>query len=131
MPRSILDGFNALVVDDDRLVMRSMARILRTMGVATVYEAASLDAAIGTVATSPVDVAFIDLALGSISGLTVMTALRQTRPELPMLLVTGGPVPDELPEGVVVLRKPFTHTALASAVEEQLATHSESRRSAG
>lgn len=120
MTHRILAGRHVLVVDDERLVLQAVSRLLRRLGAAAIYEATSLDAALGTVVSSRVDLALIDLAIGHTSGLTVIAALRRAHPGLPVLLITGSADPEGLPDDVAVLHKPFLVADLADAIEGRI-----------
>ena len=119
MTEPILQGLHVLVVDDDRLVSSAISRMLRGLGASEVYQAGSLDAALGTVACAHLDLVLVDLAIGHTSGVTVLAALREARPALAALLITGSE-PDRLPAGTELLRKPFTFRELAKAAARQL-----------
>jgi DNA-binding NtrC family response regulator len=114
-----LKNLAVLVVDDEPLVLRATSRALMAVDASHVHLARSLDAAIGTVASSVVDAAVVDLNIGATSGLAVAAALRRMRPGLPVVLMTGGARPDDLC-GAVYLMKPFSPGELAEAVQHAM-----------
>jgi CheY-like chemotaxis protein len=110
-----LSNLHILVVDDDELVLHSVARLLRVLG-AQVDVAGRLDSALGSVATAAIDVALVDLNLGRTNGLTVARALKAVNPKLPTILMTGEACRSQAGvEGF--LRKPFSVAQLVDAVQ--------------
>ena len=104
-----------LVVDDDPGVRAVTTALLRDLGY-TVHEAdsaaAALDLARGQLAFEAV---VSDVVMPEVSGPEMMAALRQIRPGLPVLYMTGHADRETL-RGEVVLDKPFTPPALARAI---------------
>lgn len=97
------------------------ARLVAVLG-HEVIEAADQAEALAAVAAAEVDVALVDLFLGSDDGVVVATRLRDLRPQLRVLFMSGqGEVVGEtpaLPDGNSrFLEKPFTLPALAAALE--------------
>ncbi|MCC6216991.1 MAG: response regulator [Polyangiaceae bacterium] len=110
---------SVLVVDDDPLVRRLMARALRSGGYA-VAEAESGAAAIELVRTNhAIDCVVSDVMMPELDGLATLAAVRELRPALPCLFVTGFTNEMERIRGlerVDVLEKPFLPAALLGAV---------------
>ncbi|TNC46223.1 PAS domain S-box protein [Rubellimicrobium rubrum] len=101
-----------LVVDDDDQVRPVTAAFLRDLGY-DVLEAASGDAAISIVqATSRLDIVVTDVVMPDMDGPTLATRLRATRPDLPLVFVTGHADPGML-DGETVIAKPFSPNELA------------------
>jgi len=78
---------HVLVVDDERLVRWSLSERLRADGF-TVTEASSVESAIDALAKSP-DAIILDYQLPDGDGLTVLKRVRQTDPDLPVVMLTA------------------------------------------
>jgi signal transduction histidine kinase/ActR/RegA family two-component response regulator len=117
----VLCGLRILLVDDDDEVRAVTEGLLEEHG-AVVIAAASGDDALGGLAElSRLDVAVLDLAMPGLTGAELAQELRQRRPELPILLMTGYNEQVELARemGTTVdglLQKPFRASELALAI---------------
>ena len=80
-----------------------------------------------------VDLLVVDLGLPDMDGLELAARLRVLIPSLPVLVITGSVVPDELPRFVVgVVAKPYRSKDLTAAVRAALdARQTEVREVAG
>jgi two-component system cell cycle sensor histidine kinase/response regulator CckA len=107
-----------LVIDDEDLVRDVVARMIEDLGYAALTAS---DGATGLqlVANEQVDAVLVDLTMPRMSGAEVISQLRKTRPDMPIILCTGydrdrrGPV-----DATAYLPKPFRIEAL----ERTLAT---------
>jgi CheY-like chemotaxis protein len=110
-----------LVADDNR----TFAELVRAMleddghGVVTAYSGL---AAIALVEQHAVDLAVLDVLIPEISGDAVAERLRQLRPGLPVILMTGNGGSFAAASGLPVLHKPFTREELLGAVGRLLGT---------
>ncbi|MBW2315355.1 MAG: sigma-54-dependent Fis family transcriptional regulator [Deltaproteobacteria bacterium] len=77
-----------LLVDDEPLLLRSLARILRAEG-HEVLSAASVAEAERHLGDPRLDVALVDLFLGSEDGLELLGRVKDARPELELVMMTG------------------------------------------
>jgi signal transduction histidine kinase/ActR/RegA family two-component response regulator len=77
-----------LVVDDDPLVLRTMARQLQTLG-HQVTPAMDADHALDAVCDHQFDLAILDLHIGEESAIELVPRLRARWPELPVVVVSG------------------------------------------
>ena len=77
-----------LLVDDDTLYLRTLQRSLARRGVETLT-ATDAASALSTARSALPDFALIDLKLGHDSGLNLIQPLREIRPDMRILLVTG------------------------------------------
>ena len=112
-----------LVVDDDHSLRAMMSEHLRDLGF-TVLEAADPVAALDIVgdAKQPVDLVVTDLVMPKMSGPHFVERLRELRPQVRILRVSGYPRQHHprLSADVPFLQKPFTLEALENAVRAAL-----------
>ena len=113
-----------LLVDDDPLV-RELVRDFLEMAGHTVVEAPTAEAALqqaGSIDLWQIELAVTDLALPGLDGAELAKRLRQFRPGLPVLLISGNPLAavDVTDERTAVLSKPFTRGALLDSVKRLL-----------
>jgi signal transduction histidine kinase len=106
-----------LLVDDDPLILLSTAALLEDLG-HTVIQASSGAAALETLrAGETVDVVITDQAMPAMLGTELVRRIRESWPQLPIILATGYadlPPGEEL--GVPRLAKPYTQAQLATEV---------------
>lgn len=113
------------VVDDDAAVRRSLERLLNAAGfqvVSYARPAAFLDVA----ETLPAGCVLLDLRMPGINGLELQARLGRTRPDLPVIVVTGqGDVQSAvraMKAGAVdFVEKPYSDSVLLTAIEAALA----------
>jgi CheY-like chemotaxis protein len=82
-----------LVVDDDPVVAKSFDRVLTGKGYA-VITASSGQEALNKLETEEYDVVFTDIKMPGMSGLEMAEQVKQRRPWLPVVIVTGYGSPD-------------------------------------
>ena len=117
-----------LVVDDEEVVRMLVARALVEAGY-SVVEAGHGAAAMATIESEAYDLDLVlcDLVMPGLNGRDLARWLTANRPELPILLISGYPLPyleahDLYDPGLPLLRKPFLPSRLLEAVEETLST---------
>jgi PAS domain S-box-containing protein len=116
-----------LLVDDDAEVRTVTAAYLTEMG-HRVVEAADGSSALDILKTDDqLDLLIADFAMPGMTGTDLADRARKIRSDLGILLVTGYADPKRLPEGYLMLHKPFSRPDLAAKVTE--ATHREQDRS--
>jgi CheY-like chemotaxis protein len=115
-----------LVVDDEEVVRMLVARALVEAGF-TVVEAGHGAAALSLVESGAyeLDLVLCDLVMPGLNGRDLARWLAAHRPDLPILLISGYPLPyleahDLYDPGLPLLRKPFLPSRLLEAVEETL-----------
>lgn len=107
---------SVLVVDDEELVRRGTAEMLRNLG-HSAFEAEGGGEALTTLgARSDIDMVVTDYKMPRMDGAELAARIRATRPELPILLISGytgaaGPI-----ESMPRLNKPFGLAELAEAL---------------
>ena len=119
-PHAAVPDATVLLVDDDARVRRAAGEELRELGYGVVEaESGEQALAIGTRGDA-FDIMVTDQAMPGMTGLQLIGAMRELRPSVPVLLVTGFPDLDVGGE-VQLLAKPFRHVELARAVGGLLA----------
>ena len=111
-----------LIVDDQADVRAIIAIVLRVQHF-EIVEAASASEGVQAFEDSRFEIAIVDIFLHGKSGVDVITAMRESRPDLPVVAISGMTALDfvvDSPElsNVVCLRKPFRPNELLRAIEE-------------
>ena len=83
-----------LVVDDEPALRRSVRAYLEDLD-HQVLEAENGQMALEILATTPVDVALVDLNMPVLDGYAVIEAARQRHPEMPTVVISGVGVVEE------------------------------------
>ncbi len=105
-----------LAVDDDALVLLNTVAMLEDMG-HTVLEAMSGAEALELVQKHAVDLVITDQAMPRMTGAQLLAAIRQFKPDLPVIVATGyAELPKDSPRAVAVLTKPFSRDQLEKVV---------------
>lgn len=118
-----------LLIDDDPLQLRVREAVLRDAGL-EVYVATTAEGALALLKSqmgSSIGAVVTDHIMPGCSGIVFVRALRQVRPEIPVMVISGMPeAEDEYREIDVVFRaKPLPPPQLIAIVRE-LVTKSES-----
>lgn len=107
-----------MVVDDERMVRTILQKLLRLKG-HTVTQAASGEEALDLIDTHDFDLVFTDLGMPQMNGRQLARAIRERRPQLPIVLLTGDTDAGEPGDDVdVVLSKPFKIDQLDATIQE-------------
>ncbi|HEY4000844.1 MAG TPA: response regulator [Candidatus Xenobia bacterium] len=109
-----------LVIDDEATLRSLCSRMLRPRY--EVVECTSATQALDLLKASVVDLVLTDLEMPEMTGLALIERLRQSHPELPIILMTGRNAGDARCQragnlGVPVLTKPFSQQDLLALVE--------------
>ncbi|MBS0280507.1 MAG: response regulator, partial [Proteobacteria bacterium] len=105
-----------LAVDDDGLVLFNTLAMLEDLG-HTALEARSGPEALDILEKNPVDLVITDQAMPQMSGMQLISAIRERWPDLPVILATGyAELPAGAAQGMPKLAKPFSETDLASTI---------------
>jgi DNA-binding NtrC family response regulator len=111
-----------LVIDDQREVRAMICMVLRVNHF-EVSEAGSAEAGLKMFETSAFDLAIVDVFLQDASGFDVIATMREKRPDLPVVAISGmtsfgvASYSAEL-SNVVCLQKPFRPHDLIRAIEK-------------
>jgi signal transduction histidine kinase len=111
---------NVLVADDEVWVQKVLSKCLERDGHGCVVVATG-EECLAQLASQPFDLVITDRAMPQMSGDEVARRVKETHPDLPVIMLTGfGDImnyADELPEGVdLVLSKPVTPEELREAI---------------
>jgi CheY-like chemotaxis protein len=123
-----------LVVDDDPVVGKSFDRVLSGKGYA-VITAASGQEALNKLESENYDVVFTDIKMPGMSGLEMAELVKQQRPWLPVVIVTGygSPGNEARAEAAGVsgfLRKPLSPEMIEESAAKALSEHDATAASA-
>ncbi|MBK6734666.1 MAG: PAS domain S-box protein [bacterium] len=126
------DGQLVLVADDEPFMRTLVRDLLSSLGYRTVLAANGEDA-VALLAQHPekVDIALLDVSMPRLGGPEAACRMRQLRPGLPVLFMTGYDLESALAgeaakSGDLVLGKPFRVAALAQALQRALRTAGDS-----
>ena len=127
---TITQGARLLLVDDDEAVRATTTLILEAIGY-VVHEAAAADVALERIVGGlQFDLLLTDVAMPGTNGAELAERVRQLRPELPIIFISGYADPDAVAGHhrlQPLVRKPFRVADLAAEIEAALA---ERRRAA-
>lgn len=79
---------NVIIIDDNRN-FRVMLKTFLSENNYTVFEASNSDEALSIIRENPIDLALLDLKLGSENGIELLKLLREHQPLLPIILMTA------------------------------------------
>jgi DNA-binding NtrC family response regulator len=117
--------YNILIVEDENLMRAIIAQLLRSEGY-SVFEAHAADIALATFEREKIDLAIIDVNLGGVSGLELLSRVRALDSEVMGIIVTAYPSVESavhaLHEGAYdYITKPFANDHLKAVVRNALA----------
>ena len=108
-------GRRVLVVDDDVLVLEVVASMLEELGCETLRARSGIEA-LRTIANDrTIDVLIADINMPGLDGSALAARARDFRPELAVILLTGGAADSR---GFPLLRKPFAQFDLRRLMAE-------------
>ena len=114
-----------LVVDDNALILASVSQMLSRQGY-EVLPASGPRQALEIIRTPPpVQLILSDVAMPEMRGTQLIAEVFRLSPQTAGLLMTGEVQPPDVPEGVTVLRKPFSTAQLILAVQSTLTQSAE------
>lgn len=109
-----------MIVDDEVHVARILAESVRLQGHEAIV-ANSGPEGLSLLDQRPIDLVFLDIVMPKLSGIEVLRRIRETRPALPVIVITGNASAEEVHEarrlGVTdVIEKPFGLRNLSEAL---------------
>ena len=117
-PRSVL------VVEDDMLIRLMITDELRDRGFGVIEAANADEAVILLQSQAPVDLVFTDVRMpGSMDGIGLAKLVRETRPELKVVVASGDLPPDVCQAIDAFFRKPYDPNMVAKRIEDLLDAH--------
>jgi PAS domain S-box-containing protein len=111
-----------LVIDDEELVRRAIARQLERLGYAAKLAHGARDG-LAQLEREPFDAVVLDMSMPDMDGATVLREIRKQHPSLPVLIASGHVDVDvdiELGAVTAVLPKPVQRDGLADALRRML-----------
>jgi len=117
-------GFLVAVVDDDRSVLDSLEMLLESAGHA-VCLFGSAEALLESGRLPELDGLISDIGLPGMDGFQLLRRIHASRPELPVILITGqsdllNRMPDTARDRCRVLKKPIDGHMLLAMIDEAL-----------
>ena len=111
-----------LVVDDDPRILRLVAIMLSARGYRVLKSAGPVDAIrIFEEKFAEIDMLLSDVRMPGMTGPELNARLRELKPELPVLFMTGYAGPTSIP--INILEKPFRMDELFERVAQTLCRH--------
>jgi CheY-like chemotaxis protein len=112
---------NILIVDDEPQVAEVLAKSLAREGHRPTV-ALSGEEALRLVGAADPDALFLDISMPGMNGLDVLARVKELKPSLPVVVITGNATPDEVEAvkrlGVVdVIEKPAPLTHYQKAIQ--------------
>ena len=108
-----------LVVDDDDLVLLNTVAMLEDMGHKTYQAKSAGDALVAIAEHREIDLIVTDHAMPGMTGMQLLHAIAEIRPDLRAVLATGfAELPRGTPSTVCRLAKPFRQSELAAVLSE-------------
>jgi DNA-binding NtrC family response regulator len=129
---ALTDKARILVVDDEETIRESMSELLEQAGYG-VDTAENGKEGVEKSFKNFYNLALVDIRLPDMSGIALLTAMRETTPKMVKLIVTGYPLLENAIEAVNkgadgYIVKPFKTEQLLSAIEEHLKKQREAQR---
>ena len=114
----------ALVVDDDRFMVKTLSDVLQLQGW-EVHPAYSGATAVEAARQEEFDVVLMDVKMPGLDGVEAFKAMKQTRPDIRVVLMTAYTAPDRVSEaereGVIrVMSKPLNMGELFDVLADEL-----------
>jgi NtrC-family two-component system response regulator AlgB len=105
-------ALRVLVIDDEKNIRATLIICLQSLG-CTTAEAANPDSALGLLRREPFDVVFLDLRLGTASGLELLPKILEANPAVSVVMITAYATFDTAVQAIQkgardYLPKPFT-----------------------
>lgn len=108
-----------LLVDDEEYVRKAIFRALRKLGVEFI-QAESGEKALKLLQKRQFDLLMTDHKMPGLTGLELISQAQKIYPAMPIILISGNLQPNEAPEGIIFIPKPWPDGALEKAVKQSL-----------
>ena len=111
-----------LVVDDERIVLDSCQRVLEADGF-EVHLLPSADKALEAMTNENFGLLLVDVKMPEHDGMYLMRKVKEKRPDLPLIAMSGYPTPGTIKEAgnmgaTTFIAKPFTPDELVRTVRQ-------------
>lgn len=108
---------HVLIAEDESLAALAMAYVLEAEGFRVTVARNGVEA-IEADADDPADLLITDMRMPVMDGAALIRAMREGRPDLPIIVASGfsDDLPPPEPGRLVVLRKPYSPSAMASTI---------------
>ena len=114
-------GQIVLVIDDEPLVRKTLARLLEALGLTVLLASTGREGLEMLAARDDIVLVLLDLSMPEMSGAEVLSRIAALRPSLPVFVVSGWVAePEVLGSARGVIQKPFTTRELADALSSVL-----------
>lgn len=119
-----MEKMKALVIDDERIVLDSVSRILKEENFKVETSPSGLEG-LSMALGRPYDIVLTDLRMPDIGGMRVLRDIKRAKPALPVVMITGyGSVKTAVQAmklgAAEYLQKPFSPEELVAAVKSAL-----------
>ena len=114
-----LAGLRGLIVEDNMLISLDAEQLMLDRGMAKVFMASNVAEARKIIAEEPIDIALLDVNLGSETSFPLVSNLNAK--DVPFVFVTGYGERIDLPAeagGAVAIKKPFARDQLVAAISD-------------
>jgi CheY-like chemotaxis protein len=120
-----VSGRYVIVADEDQAVVAFLIHLLRDEGHAVFHAYDALSATQLAKALPRVDLVMSNTKVVGADGVALIRQLRQAQPELPIIYLAniGRSTPEleaQLPDGIPILREPFTAEDVRTAIRPML-----------
>ena len=117
-------ALHILIVEDDAEVSRVLAQMIAHLGY-TAHACSRADEALRFLETHKIDLMLVDYRMPELTGLDLISILREEGRMLPVVMMTGYDETEarafaERRDQLIVLKKPIDLPVLASAIEKAL-----------
>ncbi|MBD3359741.1 MAG: response regulator [Candidatus Buchananbacteria bacterium] len=114
-----MNTFKILVVDDEKNILKIMARLLRPYG--TIIQASNGQEALTLLEKESwqVDLVITDLTMPKMDGLQLIERIHATCCDLPIIVISGQ-YQTAPPAGIQIIGKPWQDNELLAAVDQHL-----------
>src|SRR4030042_5780239 len=119
-----MEKMKALVIDDERIVLDSVSRILKEEDFKVDTAQSGLEG-LKQAIERPYDIVLTDLRMPDIGGMRVLRDIKRAKPSLPVVMITGYPSVKAAIQAMKLgagdfIEKPFTPEQLSLAVAAAL-----------
>ncbi|MCX6739613.1 MAG: response regulator [Candidatus Parcubacteria bacterium] len=108
-----------LLVDDEEYVRKAICRALRKLGVEFI-QAESGEKALILLQKQQFDLLITDHKMPGMTGLELISKVKETYPALPVILISGNLQAREAPSGILFTPKPWQDDVLENFVRQSL-----------